>query len=110
MDSIKVDSDKSLVHIKDLDVNIYYENYGYIESLVASPENHHFPEMGIGCNLTIDQISSNSSKITFTEPLPKNVKAGDFLENKTWTPNLEIKDSRILKNHRARGILVTTPK
>ena len=58
MNSIKVDSDKSLVHIKDLDVSIYYENYGYIESLVASPENHHFPEIGIGCKLTIDQINS----------------------------------------------------
>lgn len=58
MNSIKVDSDKSLVHIKDLDVSIYYENYGYIESLVALPENHHFPEMGIGCKLTIDQINS----------------------------------------------------
>lgn len=58
MNSIKVDSDNSLVHIKDLDVSIYYENYGYIESLIASPENHHFPEMGIGCKLTIDQINS----------------------------------------------------
>ena len=58
MNKVSIDSDKSLVHIRDLDATIYYENYGYIESLVASPENHHFPEMGIGCKLTIDQINS----------------------------------------------------
>lgn len=49
------------------------------------------------------------TKLTFTEPLPKDVKAGDFMENKTWSPNVEITNSRILKKHRARGILVTTP-
>ena len=58
MNKVSIDSDKSLVHIRDLDATIYYENYGYIESLVASPENHHFTEMGIGCKLTIDQINS----------------------------------------------------
>jgi hypothetical protein len=32
------------------------------------------------------------------------------MENKTWTPEVEIQKCRILKQHRARGILVTTPK
>ena len=50
------------------------------------------------------------SAITFTSPLPKEVKAGDYMENKTWTPDLEIRNCSILKQHRARGILVTTPK
>ena len=57
MNNINIDSNESLIHIKDLDVNIYYENYGYIESLVASTENHHFHEMGIGTKLTIEQIN-----------------------------------------------------
>jgi polygalacturonase len=49
-------------------------------------------------------------KITFTSPLPKEVKKGDFMESKTWTPTLEIRNCSILKQHRARGLLVTTPQ
>lgn len=48
--------------------------------------------------------------ITFDRELPANTKSGDFLECKTWTPRLEIRNCQILKRHRARGILVTTPK
>jgi polygalacturonase len=32
------------------------------------------------------------------------------MENKTWNASLEIRNCKILKQHRARGILVTTPK
>ncbi len=49
-------------------------------------------------------------RLTFTQPLPKNVQVNDFVEDKTWTAGLELKNCRILKRHRARGILVTTPK
>jgi len=52
----------------------------------------------------------NFTKVTFTEPLPTGVKAGDYMENKTWTPEVELRNNRILKQHRARGILVTTPQ
>lgn len=47
-------------------------------------------------------------RVTFTKPVPKSIKGGDFLENKSWVPNLHIKNCKILKRHRARGILVTT--
>ena len=50
------------------------------------------------------------SKIVFTEPIPKNLIAGDFIENKTWNARVEIRDCQILKRNRARGILVTTPE
>ena len=50
------------------------------------------------------------TKITYTSALPVKVKAGDFIENKTWTASLEVRNCRILKQHRARGILVTTPQ
>ncbi|WP_106829500.1 right-handed parallel beta-helix repeat-containing protein [Parabacteroides pacaensis] len=49
-------------------------------------------------------------KISFTKPLPKGIKKNDFIENKTWTAGLELRNCQILKRHRARGILVTTPK
>jgi hypothetical protein len=48
-------------------------------------------------------------RIAFTEALPRGTKAGDFIESKTWTASLELRHCRILKKHRARGILVTTP-
>jgi hypothetical protein len=50
-----------------------------------------------------------ASKITFTTPLPGGVQAGIYMENKTWTPSVEIRNCEILKKNRARGILVTTP-
>lgn len=49
-------------------------------------------------------------RVTFDQPLPAGVGAGDYMENRTWTPEVEIQKCRILKQHRARGILVTTPK
>ncbi len=48
-------------------------------------------------------------RITFDSPIPEGISGGDFLENKSWIANLHIKDCKILKKHRARGILVTTP-
>lgn len=49
-------------------------------------------------------------ELSFAKKLPKNVNEGDFMECKTWTAGLELRNCRILKLHRARGILVTTPK
>jgi hypothetical protein len=48
-------------------------------------------------------------RIRFNKKLPKNLSAGDVLENKTWFPDVGIRRCRILKKHRARGILVSTP-
>jgi hypothetical protein len=49
------------------------------------------------------------SFLTFAQTIPKQAKVGDFIENKTWNATVEIKGCRILKNNRARGILITTP-
>ena len=49
-------------------------------------------------------------EISFTEDMPKDVKNGDFVENKTWNAGLELRNCKILKKNRARGILVTTPE
>lgn len=56
------------------------------------------------------QRGSQGSKVTFTQPIPSSVKAGDFIENKTWNPRVEIRNCVIGKKNRARGILVTTPE
>ncbi len=49
-------------------------------------------------------------EVTFAEALPQDFKAGDFFENKTWNAALTVRHCRILKRHRARGLLVTTPE
>jgi hypothetical protein len=59
---------------------------------------------------SVEHFDNRRGKITFETPLPKEIVIGDYMENKTWTPELEIRNCRILKQHRARGILVTTPK
>ncbi|MDR0700018.1 MAG: hypothetical protein LBG28_12530, partial [Tannerella sp.] len=57
-----------------------------------------------------DNNKVTAYRIRFTSALPGQIKAGDFVENKTWTPSLELRNCRILKKHRARGILVSTPQ
>ncbi len=52
----------------------------------------------------------DGSLLTFTASVPTNIGTGDFMENKTWTAGLELRNCKILKRNRARGILVTTPK
>lgn len=48
--------------------------------------------------------------IVFENKIPESIKEKDALENKTWNAELEMRGCKVLKRHRARGILVTTPK
>ena len=59
---------------------------------------------------SIELLENRKAKITFSAALPRGTTSADYMENKTWTPELEIRNCQILKHHRARGILVTTPK
>lgn len=64
-------------------------------------------------NRVVDKTPTADGKgfvVKFERPIPETIKAGDFMECKTWTPKLLITHCRILKRHRARGILVTTPQ
>ena len=49
-------------------------------------------------------------EFVFAGPLPKGLQAGCFLENKTWTPEVIVRNCCFLRKNRARGMLVTTPK
>ena len=57
-----------------------------------------------------DGSATVAKHIVFEQPIPAAVKAKDALENKTWNAELELRGCSILKQHRARGLLVTTPK
>ena len=58
----------------------------------------------------VERLSGRGLKITFESALPKGIQKSDYMENKTWSASLELRNCRILKQHRARGILVTTPQ
>ncbi len=47
-------------------------------------------------------------RITFGEEILHKMRTGDLLENKDRNPDVVIKDCKILKRHRARGLLITT--
>jgi len=47
-------------------------------------------------------------RITFGEDIQQKMRTGDLLENKDRNPDVVIKDCKILKRHRARGLLITT--
>ncbi len=48
-------------------------------------------------------------EISFVNTLPKDIKEGDLVENKTWNPTFTMRGCTI-KDHRARNIVVKTPK
>lgn len=49
-------------------------------------------------------------EVEFSDTVPAEVSEGMFLENKTWTPELVVRNCRFEKKNRARGMLVTTPR
>ena len=57
-----------------------------------------------------DGTTLKARHVIFENTIPATIKNKDALENKTWNAELEMRDCKILKRHRARGILVTTPK
>lgn len=58
---------------------------------------------------TLNHEGKKCRKIVLKKNLPAWIKPNDFVENKSYLADLEIRNCNILKKHRARGILVTTP-
>jgi len=54
-------------------------------------------------------INETFTDITFKKEIPTDLKIGDLLENKTWNPNFTMR-SNIIRDHRARNIIIKTPK
>ena len=53
-------------------------------------------------------INEEFSEISFDSELPKGLKIGDILENKTWNPEFTMRGCTI-RNHRARNVVLKTP-
>lgn len=52
-------------------------------------------------------VSEREMEVTFSAPLPADMKTGDAIENTTWTPALTVRNCQFGGTN-ARGILVTT--
>ncbi|MCP4310125.1 MAG: right-handed parallel beta-helix repeat-containing protein, partial [Bacteroidetes bacterium] len=55
-------------------------------------------------------LESGDTEVVFTSPLPEDIQTGYALENRTWMPEVEVRNCVIPKRNRARGILISTPK
>lgn len=53
------------------------------------------------------KLSEKEFILEVKNPFPQNIKVGMALENLTWTPNVEIRNSKFL-SCRARGLLIST--
>lgn len=56
----------------------------------------------------VNVINQTYSELTFSNVLPKDLKPGDMIENKTWYPTFTMRGTSI-KNHRARNVVIKTP-
>lgn len=64
--------------------------------------------IGTGRVIEFSRLNNEQFEIEFEGQVPATIKAGDALENLSWTPEVTIRNSRF-KSNRARGILVSTP-
>ncbi|WP_438940070.1 hypothetical protein [Chitinophaga hostae] len=60
----------------------------------------------------VDELENDNvigHRIKFNENITGILKSGDLLENIDKNPDVEITNCRVMKSHRGRGILVTSP-
>jgi hypothetical protein len=77
------------------------ENIGFIE-------NEAMNTFAYGTVKLFTIVSPEIFELTFFDPVPEKLEAGDALENLSWTPDVIIKNS-FFGSNRARGILMSTP-
>lgn len=104
----KIVDEKTIEVKKDGRYNAVGDEVWFIDQETA--QRGEFRKIGSIFPVFNEQNNLLGYRITFTQPIPNMVEENDFIENKTWTASLELRNCKILKRHRARGILVTTPK
>ncbi len=70
------------------------------------------PDTSRGGENTIEsyrRINEFYAEITLTEDLPRGIKAGDLVENKSWNTDSFILRGCTMRNHRARNIVLKAP-
>jgi len=71
-------------------------------------ENASMVTVGEGEVTDFVAVNRDTFKLTFADPIPREIEPGDALENLTWSPDLTVRGCYFMSN-RARGLLVSTP-
>ncbi len=77
------------------------ESIGFIE-------HEGMSTVGTGTLAAFTPSSLTEFEVTFTEPVPAEMKEGDALENLTWVPDVLLRGNHF-DSCRARGVLLSTP-
>lgn len=73
--------------------------------------NHQTGQRDICLRITgKEMLTWPQFKITLDKEIPDNIGSNDYVENKTWSAAFVMRNCKVLKRNRARGVLVTTPK
>ncbi len=83
-------------------------NWGHAGDRINFIENSSMKSIGTGEVARFEPINVETFILTLKNPLPAELEITDALENLTWAPDVEIKNSHF-KSCRARGILISTP-
>ena len=57
----------------------------------------------------VEALDELNLVLTFRDPLPEELKAGDILENKSWNTSEYLVRNCVFRNHRARNLVIKTP-
>ncbi len=82
--------------------------WGKAGEIVSFIENKSMRSLAIGEIKSLKVLNKTEFIVEFIKPTPSLLKVGAALENLTWTPNVEIRNS-VLGSCRARGLLISTP-
>lgn len=57
----------------------------------------------------VEALDELNLVLTFRDPLPEELKAGDIFENKSWNTSEYLVRNCVFRNHRARNLVIKTP-
>ncbi|NOR75616.1 MAG: alpha-1,3-galactosidase B, partial [Draconibacterium sp.] len=83
-------------------------NWGHMGDKISFIENLSMQSIAIGELESFKKIDNQKFILTFKNPIPKELKVKNALENLTWSPDLHVINTHF-KSCRARGLLVSTP-
>ncbi|MEJ5145555.1 MULTISPECIES: right-handed parallel beta-helix repeat-containing protein [unclassified Sphingobacterium] len=103
-----------IVSPKELIVEFkHHQSYGFdaftLHDTISIVSREAIQPLGQLTVTGIETLSLTKIRLKLNGSIPTNTKIGDAVENLTWTPEVDIRNSRFERTN-ARGILVTTPR
>lgn len=103
-----------IVSPKELIVEFkHHQSYGFdafaVNDTIAIVSREAIQPLGQLTVKSIDVLSLTKIRLKLSGGMPVGVKVGDAVENLTWTPAVNIRNSRFERTN-TRGVLVTTPR